>query len=228
MTLLINCRRLALLMCCCALAACTTDDAPEYQTSMQTPPVASPPQLVTLYVPTPVPAASDQITPLDYYAWAQAAPAEELYAEQLQLSLPDPEANALIDKVHLGILMSVSAIASRDSEREAMELLQTIDAANVDDASRGYAVFADFLLNHLEQRKELRAATTNVATSREELETLQHSNAQLQQKIDALTRIEEQLIEREQAQGERIEGERIESEQTDREQIPGIQTERNP
>lgn len=222
MKLLIYCSRLAALMSCWALAACATDDAPAYQTSMQTPPVASTPQLVTLYVPMPVPAADEEITPLDYYAWAQAAPAEELYAEELRLSAPGPDANALVDKVHLGILMSVSAIASRDSEREAMQLLQTIDAASVDDASRDYAVFADFLLNHLEQRKELRAATSNVVTSREELETLERSNAQLQQKIDALTRIEEQLIEREQAQGAQIEREQVE-----REPIQGEQIERD-
>src|SRR5690606_24530362 len=70
---LIYCSRLAALMSCCTLVACATDDAPAYQTSMRTPPVASTPQLVTLYVPMPVPAADDEITPLDYYAWAQAA-----------------------------------------------------------------------------------------------------------------------------------------------------------
>jgi hypothetical protein len=155
---------------------------------------------VTLYVPMPVPAPTIHATPLDYYAWAQGAPPDELYAEQLRLSAPAPDADSLVDKVHLSILMSVSAIASRDSEREAMALLQSIDAASVGENGRDYAVFADFLLTHLQQRKELRAATSNVVTNREELDALQRSNAQLQQKIDALTRIEEQLIEREQAQ----------------------------
>lgn len=210
---LVYCGRLVALMSCCALAACATDDAPEYEAAMQTPPVATTPQLVTLYVPMPVPPADDEVTPLDYYAWAQGAPMEELYAEQLRLIAPGPDANALVDKVHLGILMSVSAIASRDSEREAMALLQTIDPTSIDDASRDYAVFADFLLNHLEQRKELHAATSDIVTSREKLEALQHSNAQLQQKIDALTRIEEQLIEREQAQGEQIEREPVDGTQ---------------
>ena len=157
---------------------------------------------MTLYIPTPVPATSDDTSPLDYYAWAQTAPPDELYAEHLRLSAPGPDANALVDKVHLGILMSMSAIASPDSEREAIAVLESIDAANVDESSRDYAAFAAFLLNHLEQRAELRAATSDAATNREALEALQRNNAQLQQKIDALTKIEEQIIEREQAERE--------------------------
>ncbi|HEY0962110.1 MAG TPA: hypothetical protein VGE69_07110 [Pseudomonadales bacterium] len=193
--------RIATVALCCVLAACATDDPPAYQDAMQTP-AEEPPRLVTLYVPTPMPAADADISPLDYYAWARAAPADELYAEQLRLSAPGPDADAIVDKVHLGILLSESAIASRESERDAVAILQSIDVTRIDDASRDYAAFAAFLLSHLQQREELRAATTNMAAGREELETLQRNNAQLQQKIDALTKIEEQLIEREQAQGD--------------------------
>lgn len=194
-------RRLALLALCCGLAGCATDDDPAYQAAIRAPGAVEP-RLVTLYIPTPVPAAKPETSPLDYYAWAQTAPPDELYAEHLRLSAPEPDANALVDKVHLGILMSVSAIASPDSEREAFAVLESIDVANVDETSRDYAAFAAFLLNYLEQRAELRAATSDAVTSREALEALQRNNAQLQQKIDALTKIEEQIIEREQAERE--------------------------
>lgn len=190
------------LLLSCALAACATNDTASDEMAMQTPPAAQQPRLITLYVPMPVPAPNDDISPLDYYAWAQGAPADELYEEQVRLSSPGPDSDPLVDKVHLGILMSVSAIASRESEREAKALLQSIDPANVTTSSRDYAAFADFLLYHLQQREELRAANSDAITSREKLEALQRNNAQLQQKIDALTRIEEQLIEREQAQGD--------------------------
>lgn len=200
MKLSIRASRHAAMLACCALASCTTHDAPSYEAAIQGTPAPQQPRLITLYVPLPVPNAN--ISPLDYYAWAQGAPEDELYAEQLRLSSPGPDADALIDKVHLGILLSVSAIASRDSEREAKALLQSIDPANVTDTGRDYAAFADFLLHHLQQREELRAADADAIASREKLEALQRNNAQLQQKIDALTRIEEQLIEREQAQGD--------------------------
>lgn len=188
------------------LGACASREAPAPPASMQTP-ATQPARVVTLYIPTPVPLPSaDNVTPLDYYEWARAANAEELLAERARLSsrlqAAAPADEAVIDTVHLGILMSVSAIASRESETEAKALLSALDTASFDADSHDYLVFADLLLNHLEQREKVGELTRHLVTSREELEKLERNNAQLQQKIDALTRIEEQLIEREQAQGD--------------------------
>ncbi len=153
------------------------------------------------------------LTPLHYYAWVNSATLEELQAERLRLGsrerfwlnerqrLEQGEADPVVDAVQLGMLLSVSALASPETEQEARTLLESAgDPAQASAASRDYAIFAGFLLGHLEQAWQLRAATSSVVESREKLEQLEHTNRELQQTIEALTSIEEQLIEREQAQ----------------------------
>lgn len=196
----------ALLLLTCGLLGACASEAPVYRDAIQPSATrtSTTPELVqaTLPRPAPVPEAT---SPLDYYQWAQSATPEELMSERERLSTYwitfEGAADPLVHTVHLGILMSLSA--SPDSEKEAMTLLATIDdPASVNADRREYAIFANFLRNHLEQRENLRLATSSVVESREELETLERNNQQLQEKIDALTSIEEQLIEREQAQGE--------------------------
>jgi hypothetical protein len=199
-------RRALPLAVCAALASCATE-APLYQAAMQAPVVSALPVVhaATLHAP-PVqarqePARTSTITPLDYYEWALAATPQELLAERLRLTTRRVPEDPIVDTVHLGILMSLSTLASRESEEVAIDLLQSVgNPLRVDDESREYAIFADFLLDHLQQRADLRAATSNIVENREELETLERNNRQLQEKIDALTSIEEQLIEREQAE----------------------------
>jgi hypothetical protein len=201
------------LLCACSLlGACATDSqAPHAVTAIPAPASATAAlaSLSTPIVPTTRPAREplprNTITPLDYYQWALQATPQELRAEQLRLATRADSADPVIATVHLGILMSVSALASRESERAALALLESLAAPGTDSDSAGgreYAIFADFLLEHLKQRADLRAATSNVVESREQLETLQRDNRQLQEKIEALTSIEEQIIEREQAEGE--------------------------
>jgi len=177
------------------LGGCVSNEpAPDYKAAM-TPSSAPSSQQSGESTPRPT-----TITALDYLAWAQRAPRDELLREHQRLASLERPAEALVDAVHLGILMSVSALASPDTERQALALLAALDLRSVDEASREYSTLAGLLLHHLQQRADLRAATADVVESREALETLQRTNRELQQTIDALTRIEEQLIEREQAQ----------------------------
>lgn len=197
-----NISRTALWSACCVLAACASEPALYQATMAPQAPIELPPPVTIAPVPAAAGAAdSRRATPLDYYEWALRATPEELAAERLRLSTRRSPADAVVDSVHLGMLLSVSAIASRETEREAKELLESVgEATDFYDASREYAIFADLLLNDLEQREKLREVTTSMVESREELETLERTNAELQETIEALTSIEEQLIEREQAQ----------------------------
>lgn len=188
----------SLLLSCMALVACATE-VPRQQVAPYQPALYVPPT----YAPAPVarPARASSVTPLDYYQWAQAAAPEELMAERLRLASPRRSAIPVVDAVHLGILLSLSAFASPETDREAMALLDTVaEVPDADTSSRDYAIFADLLLSHLQQREALRDATSSVVETREELETAERTNDQLQEKIEALTSIEQQLIEREQEQ----------------------------
>lgn len=197
---------------CAVLGACASD---EPATAIQAPAAeelpASQPPPGPRFQPAPQ-AVAAPIRPLAYYKWAQAATVQELRVERRRIASRRTPADPVIDTVHLGILMSLPAHATPEDEAAALELLSSLDAAGVVDApedfthlsesSREYALFAGFLLEHLQQRAELRSAQSRAAASRAQLETLERENRQLQEKIDALTSIEEQLIEREQAQGD--------------------------
>jgi len=191
-----------------ALGGCANEPA-LYQTTMapQPPPeteyapvrkLEAPPRAAA--APSPAP-REITVTPMHYYAWATKATPEELEAERLRLSSRRYPADPVIDTVHLGMLLSVSAIASRETELEAKALLESVnDPAYATPEGRDYAIFADFLLDHIEQRAHLREATSSVVASREKNASLERTNQDLKKTIEALTSIEEQLIEREQEQ----------------------------
>jgi hypothetical protein len=215
------------LMLTCMLGACATEPA-LYQTTMapQPAPETWHAPVMKLEVPRPLPATSNPapreaaVTPMHYYAWATKATPEELEAERLRLSSRRYPADPVIDTVHLGMLLSVSAIASRDTELEAQALLESVnDPAYATLEGRDYAIFADFLLNHLEQREHLREATTSVVASREKNESLERTNQDLKKTIEALTSIEEQLIEREQEQEQEQEPQQVQQEQAPQQEL---------
>lgn len=191
-----------------ALCACATEPA-LYQTTMA-PQVESLPQLARapgaradapLAPATQTAARETAVTPMHYYQWATKATPEELEAERLRLSSRRYPADPVIDTVHLGMLLSISAIASRNTELEAKALLESVnDPAFASVEGRDYAIFANFLLDHLAQRANLRAATSTAAASEEKNASLERTNQDLKKTIEALTSIEEQLIEREQEQ----------------------------
>lgn len=205
----IRCQLAGVLLTCSLLEACA-NALPDDGSATQTPDRRDVAQTVTM-VPTP---ALPTITPLDYYQWTQAATLEELAAERLRLDARWGASDPLINTVHLAILLSLSNLASHESEAEATALLATIgDPARVDENRRAYAIFADFLRKHLEQRASLRHASSSVVASREKLETLERNNQQLQDKIQALTSIEEQLIEREQTQNQQSQNQQTQEQQ---------------
>jgi hypothetical protein len=177
------------LLACCLPGACATE-APVYMAS---------------YTPETLPLVADKVitipaTPVQYYNWVQAASLPELEAEHERLMMRPGLTDPVIRTVHMGTLLGVSALATPETEQEALALLDLVDDNPLTDTNRDYAAFAGFLRSHLLQRAELRTAQTSVEQARVRIDTLETSNGELQQQIDALTTLEQQLIEREQSQ----------------------------
>jgi hypothetical protein len=192
------------LLACCLLGACATEPAVYHAATVAQAPIATPALPLATRRPapvkTPLPAATT-LTPLDYYQWAKAATPQQATAERLRLTMRHKPDDPVIDMVHLSMVLSLSPLATPETEQQAMALLDSVDGlASKSEDGREYAIFADFLRSHLQQREDLRSVTSSVVESREEVETLERNNHQLQEKIEALTTLEQQLIEREQEQ----------------------------
>ncbi|MEY4642601.1 MAG: hypothetical protein RLZZ227_2595 [Pseudomonadota bacterium] len=179
-----------LLLLCCLPAACATE-APVFTASYN-------PATIVERQSAEIPMRP--ATPVQYYSWVTAATLPELEAEYARLMERPSSADPVIRTAHIVTLLGVSALATPVTEEEALALLDIAKGSPITETNRDYAAFAAFLRGYLQQRTELRSANSAAAQSRAELEQLQTSNAELQQQIDALTTLEQQLIEREQSQ----------------------------
>lgn len=140
-------------------------------------------------------------SPLQYYDWSKTASAESIAAERARIAEDTLTTDPMISAVQLGLLLSSPALSSPSTEREALALLDAALRQPVAMRSNlEYRSFAGFLRAHLQQRAELRSAEAAAVAGKEQIDSLQDSLRQLQDKISALTSIEEQLIQREQGQ----------------------------
>lgn len=140
-------------------------------------------------------------TPLQYYEWSRTASAESIERERERIAEDTLTTDPVMTAVQLGLLLSTPAQASPASERDALVLLDAALRQPVAlRADPEYRIFAGFLRTHLQQRFELRVAEATGLAGQQQLDSLQDANRQLQEKIDALTSIEQQLIQREQGQ----------------------------
>lgn len=141
--------------------------------------------------------AAESFSPLDYYVWAQIAQAHELDAERERLLyLYDTE---LLDPVVAAVQLALLDLNSRvaaDDER-ALARLDKVAGRPGAAADRDYRILAGLLRTHFRQKLDLRQARREAGSKSGELERLTESNRQLQDKINALTNIEQQLIQRE-------------------------------
>jgi hypothetical protein len=137
------------------------------------------------------------VTPLQYIAWAQSASVAALQAERARLAnLANPA--DLVLAVQHAIVLGLSAIADEAGETRALALLAAVEGrVPTLEENPEYRTLARLLRSYLLQRQDLRLAAASNGASRQEIDDLQQSNRQLQDKIDALTTIEQQLIERE-------------------------------
>lgn len=186
----------------------------------------TPGELVERTLPEPpVPA---RFGALEYLAWLQDAPPAELGVELERLEQEGPRAS-LVDKVQLALLLSASSRADAEGKRRAREILGTVGREFIlAQRSRDYLTFAGVWHSVLMLRDRLAAASGSLDALRLALEEAQARNARsdlelksardareegerqveelelqiksLKKQIEALTSIEQQLIERERQQ----------------------------
>ena len=162
---------------------------------------------------------------LTYFQWLQSASADAIQAEQRSLSRA--AANPQLRDVKLGLLLSLRPNATTEDTVEAEHLLTTVINADAHpNLPLDYQIFAEHWLQVLQQQVQLRESSdrqNNTQVSLEELRgryddlehrfevltevrnslekqnaLLEQQNRLMQQQIDALTIIEQQLVEQDQ------------------------------
>lgn len=129
---------------------------------------------------------------LAYHHWVGAASAEDLNLERTRLEKNYPELTPK-PMVQLAILLSASKLATPESERRALTLLESFtDPADNTQPGYDYVLFAKLWRNHLQQKQTSRQLRSENQHSQEEL-------SKLQEQLDVLMTIEKQLMEREQS-----------------------------
>lgn len=138
-------------------------------------------------------------SPLQYYYWVQAATAEEIAAEQLRLDADPSAMDPVVRAVQLGLLLGTATGATPEAELEVIAMLDEIAEPGLWTAlNREYAIFGQLLRRQLQEKQVLRSDVAAATTIRQELAAQVRLNRQLQNKIEALTGIEQTLIQREQ------------------------------
>jgi DNA repair exonuclease SbcCD ATPase subunit len=160
-------------------------------------------------------------TVLSYFQWLQAASAEAVQAELNSLATIKP-VNQPLQEVKRALLLSRQP-TSADNEAEAIALLSAITANPPSTLPDDYLSFARLWLQLVQERRQFQqltrqlteseAALASVRQNQEALESryallrevmdtqeqqnalLAQQNALMQQQIDALTNIEQQLVE---------------------------------
>lgn len=137
------------------------------------------------------------MAPLDYVDWLQSADAPALENERRRLETLPADSGDAIAPIQLGLLLSMpDTAAARDRDRAATLLAEaatppTADGENA--KTRQYRTLGRLWLGVLRDGREAQ-------DERLEIEALRDQVRELKEQIEALTTIEQQLIEREQRQ----------------------------
>lgn len=167
----------------------------------------------------------------DYYHKVQSMTSEQYAVEQAQIEQELQSSDLASSKIKLAVLLGKTTDSLPENELRAINLLESVKSGTATASlSTDYQVFAGHWLEMLRQRqkaRELSALQQQSLTTLQELQSaysqlderylglarliaslerqnqlLANQNLLMQQQIEALTVIEQQLAEREQAQGQ--------------------------
>jgi hypothetical protein len=124
---------------------------------------------------------SDNI--LNYYHWLQISTAEDLDAEFVRLMDIDPNARSTFASLKLALVLSASSLATNQTEIQAQEILQNLMAIEKNRENIEVITFAELWLAKLNVDQRLKSVATQ--------------NKLLQEQLDALTSIEQELLQKE-------------------------------
>jgi hypothetical protein len=143
--------------------------------------------------------------PLSYYAWIESADKATLDQERSRLTEQADIGNPAINLIQRALFYSVPADADDSNVGSAMELLSvalqdTPDSAAPSALQSEYTAFARIWLDLLEQQRNYQSARLNQQSDKDLIRELSVKVDRLEQQIQALTTIEQRLMEREQEQ----------------------------
>jgi len=145
------------------------------------------------------------VSPLEYFTWLTSASDEELGIEKIRLDNEKQNRDSPVNAIQLALLLSVPRASTEATERDAMELIAielARDNSSTDVREQQYQTLARIWFLLLKNRKALREVEASQQSDQIKLEVLHEKARQLEKQIEALTSIEQNLIEREQLQGQ--------------------------
>ena len=145
--------------------------------------------------------------PLDYFAWLESADQAALDNEHSRLSAAAGNRNSRIHLIQRALLYSVPSTADTSGTDTAIELLTVALQEGSGDSHASalqeeYTAFAGIWLKLLEQQRNYRLARENQLSDKDMIRDLSVQVDRLEKQIDALTTIEQRLIQREQEQAQ--------------------------
>jgi hypothetical protein len=140
-------------------------------------------------------------SPLEYYAWLLRSTSGTIAAECRRLTGITLVSTDSRHAVWLG-LVQLAAPGQCDPDNTAVldRLNAAIDESKDQVDYQGFLVFAGFLRDYFALLEQVGSDASDKSRMRDEISTLKSDKDRLQQMIDALTTIEQKLIEREQQQ----------------------------
>jgi len=139
------------------------------------------------------------LAPLDYIDWLQAAEPASLDQERMRLEALTGEPGNPVSRIQLALLLSLSDGADAGDRKQALDLLDDALASSAEATGKGIWTQPRYLtLGRLWQT----TLQDDIARhdDDQEKDKLRRQVRELQDQIEALTSIEQQLIEREQSQ----------------------------
>jgi len=132
---------------------------------------------------------------LSYYAWLRAATQEELVAERQRLELNGTTEDDYLVALRHGLLLLASGVLNGQREAAVLEGLGSDLMSFQTEENRALGVLVS---TQIRLRRQVQAVPQEPgALPVAEVEHLRAENVRLQEQINALTTIEQQLIERE-------------------------------
>lgn len=144
-----------------------------------------------------------RLGPLEYLDWARTVDSESRDIEIVRLEPMIDSGQQSIASIQLATLLGISTRGEQPDLRRALDLLQGEEVSCLlDNRCHRFKIFALFWHDYLVQQRQLGIANASASTAEleyaERVAELTEMIALLRQQIDDLTKIERQIIEREQ------------------------------
>ncbi len=137
---------------------------------------------------------------LEYFTWLQSASLEQLTSAKMRLQKAGHVRNSSEGAIQWALLISVPSVSNEQTDREAMKMIARTLKEDINPSNSRtleYQTLGRIWLLSLQSREQLRANERKRQSEIEKIEGLIKKTQELEQQIEALTSLEQNLIERE-------------------------------